>query len=408
VSNGSPFDIAIVGAGIVGLATAWQLQRRHPGLRIAVVEKEDDVATHQSGRNSGVLHSGLYYPPGTLRARLCIEGKRELEEFATERGIPFRRCGKLIVAVQERELAALAALERRAAENGVEGVVAIGPEQMREIEPSVRGLRALLSSGTGVIDFRETARALAAEITSGGGDILTGRRVCAIKETAAGVRLATSRGDVIARALITCAGLHSDRLAAMTGHRDDVRIVPVRGDYYALAAPAGEKVRALVYPVPDPAYPFLGVHFTRTIHDEVHAGPNAVLAFAREGYRRRDVSVRDLGDLLAFPGFYRMARVHAATGLKELARDLSRRAFAASLRRYIPTIADSDLTLRPSGVRAQALDRGGRFLDDFSFSGSGRVLHVRNAPSPAATASLAIGRHLVAEAEKRFEWGRQR
>jgi L-2-hydroxyglutarate oxidase LhgO len=396
------FDVAVVGAGIVGLATAWQLQRRHPDLRVAVLDKEADVASHQSGHNSGVLHAGLYYKPGTLRARLCIEGKRELEAFAAARGIALRRCGKLVVAVEERELPALSALARRAVENGVEGVEEVGPERMREIEPSVRGMRALHSPGTSVIDFREVARALAREIEAAGGVMRTGARVSAMKERGGEIVLVTGVGDVVARSLITCAGLHSDRLAAMTGHRDDVRIMPVRGDYYTLAARAGDRVRALIYPVPDPAYPFLGVHFTRTIHDEVHAGPNAVLALAREGYRRRDVSMRDLRDMVFFPGFYRMARAHAATGLKETFRDLSRRAFAASLRRYIPEIADDDLVFGPSGVRAQALDRRGRFLDDFSFGGSGRVLHVRNAPSPAATASLAIGRHLVAEAEQRF------
>jgi L-2-hydroxyglutarate oxidase LhgO len=400
--DASPLDVAVVGAGIVGLATARQLQRCRPGLRLVVLEKESDLAAHQSGHNSGVLHAGLYYKPGTMRARLCIEGKREMEEFAAAHGIKTRRCGKLIVAVEERELAPLAALARRAAENGVEGVEEIGPERMREIEPSVRGIRALHSAGTSVIDFREVARALAREIETEGGVILTGRRVSAIKERAGEIVLSSDAGDVVARSLITCAGLHSDRLAAMTGHRDNVRIMPVRGDYYTLAPGARDRVRGLIYPVPDPAYPFLGVHFTRTVHDEVHAGPNAVLALAREGYRRRDVSARDLRDMITFPGFYRMARAHAATGIREGIRDLSRRAFAASLRRYVPEIADDDLVFGPSGVRAQALDRRGRFLDDFSFGGSGRVLHVRNAPSPAATAALAIGRYLARAATEQF------
>lgn len=395
-------DIAIVGAGIVGLATAWQLLRRHPDLRLVVIEKEPDVAAHQSGHNSGVLHSGLYYKPGTLRARLCLEGKREMEEFAAARGVPMRRCGKLVVAVDERELAPLAELARRAIENGVEGVVEVGPEAMREIEPAVRGIRALHVPGTGVIDYRDVARALVRDIEAGGGQILPGRRVTTIMERAGEVVVSTTGGDVVARALITCGGLHSDRLAAMTGHRDGVRIMPVRGDYYSLSPTAGARVRALIYPVPDPAYPFLGVHFTRTIHDDVHAGPNAVLSFAREGYRRRDVSMRDVLQMLSFAGFYRMAGAHARTGIGEIWRDFSRGAFAASLRRYVPEIADEDLTFGPSGVRAQALDGRGRFLDDFDFGGSGRVLHVRNAPSPAATASLAIGRYLAVEAEKRF------
>ena len=395
-------DIAVVGAGIVGLATAWQLQRRHPDLRVAVLEKEDDVAAHQSGHNSGVLHTGLYYKPGTLRARLCVEGKRELEAFANERGIAWRRCGKLIVAIGDRELAPLAVLARRAAENGVEDVEEMGPERMREIEPAVRGTRALHVPGTGVIDYRDVARSLAREIEAAGGQILPGRAATTIMERPEEVVIGTRTGEVRARAIITCGGLHSDRLAAMTGHRDGVHIMPVRGDYYTLSAAAQTHVRALVYPVPDPAYPFLGVHFTRTIHDDVHAGPNAVLALAREGYRRRDISPRDLGEMLAFTGFYRMAFANLATGIGETWRDLSRSAFATALRRYIPQIADADLSFGPSGVRAQALDARGRFVDDFSFGGSGRVLHVRNAPSPAATASLAIGRHLAGEAETRF------
>lgn len=404
MTEDKPFDVAIVGAGIVGLATAWQLQRKHPHLRLAVIEKEPEVAFHQSGHNSGVLHAGIYYKPGTLKARLCLEGKREMEAFAAERGIPFRRCGKIIVAVEERELEPLAALAARARENGVEGIEEIGRERICDIEPEVRGLRAILSSGTGVIDFPEVARVLAREIETGGGVVLLGREVTGIAAGSGEVVVSTTAGGVATRTLITCAGLYSDRIAAMTGHRDDIHVVPVRGDYYSFSPEASAKVRALVYPVPDPAYPFLGVHFTRTIHNHVHAGPNAVLAFAREGYRRSDFSPRDVLDMVTFPGFYRMAREHAATGLDEGWRDLSRHAFAESLRRYIPGIADSDLVFGPSGVRAQALKRNGKFLDDFSFGGSGRVLHVRNAPSPAATASLAIGRHLAAEAERRFDW----
>jgi L-2-hydroxyglutarate oxidase LhgO len=395
-------DIVIVGAGIVGLAAAWQLLRRRPDLRLSVIEKEADVATHQSGHNSGVLHSGIYYPPGSLRARLCREGRREIEEFAAARGIALRRCGKLIVAVEERELGPLAALARRAVENHVEGVREVGPEALREIEPAVRGIRALLVPVTGVIDYRDVARALVRDIEAAGGQILRGRRVTAIKEGPAEVVVTATNGELSARYVITCGGLHSDRLAAMTGHRDRVRILPVRGDYYSLSPRAAAKVRSLIYPVPDPAYPFLGVHFTRTIHDEVHAGPNAVLALAREGYRRRDFSPRDVREMLLFPGFYRMARTNGPTGAGEWWRDVSRHAFAQSLRRYLPDIADEDLAFGPSGVRAQALDHRGRFLDDFDFGGSGRVLHVRNAPSPAATASPAIGRYLADEAGRRF------
>jgi L-2-hydroxyglutarate oxidase LhgO len=401
VSQGS-HDIAIVGAGIVGLATARQLQRRHPALRIVIIEKESGVGTHQTGHNSGVLHSGVYYKPGSLKARLCIEGKREMEEFAALHDVPMRRSGKLIVAIEPRELPALAELARRAVANGVAGVEEIGPERMREIEPAVRGIRALRVPGTAVIDFRDAARALARDVEAGGGQILPGRRVTTIMEKANSVVVSTTAGDVAARAVITCGGLHSDRLAGLTGHRDGVRIMPVRGDYYSLSPRTAARVRGLIYPVPDPANPFLGVHFTRDVHDHVHAGPNAVLALAREGYRRRDFSARDVGEMLAFGGFYRMAAANVRTGIGEMWRDVAKAAFAASLRRYIPDIAGEDLTFGPSGVRAQALDSRGCFLDDFSFGGSGRLLHVRNAPSPAATASLAIGRYLAAEAETRF------
>jgi L-2-hydroxyglutarate oxidase LhgO len=403
LEHGTRYDIVIVGAGLVGLATAWQLIRRRPALRLAVIEKEAGLAAHQSGHSSGVLHSGIYYRPGSLRARLCIEGKREMEEFAARHGVALRRCGKLVVAVEKRELAPLAALAQRARENGVEGVDEIGPERIREIEPAVLGLRALYVPGTSVIGFRDVARALAREIVELGGQILPGRGVTAIMDGPGGVLVETTGGEIHARALIACAGLHSDRLAAMTGHRGDVRILPIRGDYYTLSPRVAARVRALVYPVPIPAYPFLGVHFTRTIHDEVHAGPNAVFALSREGYRRRDVTPRDVVEMISFPGFLRMAAAHAGTGLGEVWRAGSRRAFASALRRYIPDLADHDLTLGPTGVRAQAIDRHGRFLDDFDFAGTGRVLHVRNAPSPAATAALAIGRHLAMEAEKRFE-----
>lgn len=398
-------DVAVVGAGLVGLATARALLARHPGLRLAVLEKEPEVAAHQSGHNSGVLHAGLYYRPGSLRARLCREGKQELERYAAEHGIPFRRCGKMVVAVDERERAALAGLRERAIANGAEGLEEIGPQRMREIEPAVAGLGALYSPTTGVIDFTAVARRLVADIESAGSAILTRRRVTGLAERAGRVEVRFEGGEVAARSVITCAGLHSDRVAALSGDEGDVRIVPFRGDYYTFGPGARDLVRALIYPVPDPRYPFLGVHFTRTIHDEVHAGPNAVLAFAREGYRRRDVSARDLADMFAFPGFRRLARAHGGTGAREFWRDLSRRAFLRALRRYLPALRAGDLTFGPSGVRAQALDREGRMLDDFSFAGSGRVLHVRNAPSPAATASLAIGRHLAEEAEKRFGLG---
>ena len=398
----SDADLAIVGAGIVGLATAWQLLRKHPALRVVVLEKEAGIAAHQSGHNSGVVHAGLYYRPGTLRARLCRDGGRELQAFCETEGIPIRRCGKLVVALDDREVAALATLADRARQNGVEGLREIGAAEMREIEPAVGGRRALLSPTTGVIDFREVARALARRIAEMGGAIETNHAVTGIEARRDRVELRSPAGNVSARFVISCAGLHADRVAAFTGDEGTTRIVPFRGDYYTFRPRAASLVRALIYPVPDPRYPFLGVHFTRTIHDEVHAGPNAVLAFAREGYRVTTVSLADLADMVRFRGFRRLARAHVKTGIHELWRDLSKRAFLGSLRRYIPELRGEDLVFGPSGVRAQALDEHGRLLDDFDFGGADRVLHVRNAPSPAATASLAIGRHHAAEAETRF------
>ncbi len=394
----------MIGGGIVGLATAYQILRKRPALRVLVLEKESDLAMHQTGHNSGVLHAGLYYPPGSRKARLCREGKEELERFAREKGIPFERCGKLVIAVDAGELDRLAAIRESARANGIEGVEEVGPERMREIEPHAAGARGLWSPSSGIIDFRRVALACAAEVAARGGVVETGVAVTAIRDAGAERVISTSRGDVIARDLIACAGLHSDRVAQMTGDAGGERIVPFRGDYYTLKPAARRLVRGLIYPVPDPRLPFLGIHFTKRIDGEVLAGPNAVLAFAREGYRRRDFSPRDLVETLAFPGFRRLARRHFATGLAETWRDFSKRAFTASLARFVPEIRRDDLVFGPSGVRAQSLSADGRLVDDFSIGESSHVLHVRNAPSPAATASLAIGRELAEMAAKRFGW----
>jgi L-2-hydroxyglutarate oxidase LhgO len=396
------YDVAIVGAGLVGLSTAYQLLRQRPGLRLVVVEKEANVAAHQSSHNTGILHAGLYYRPGSFKARLCREGKAELERFADEHGIPWRRCGKLVVALTEDELPRLRTLAERARANGVEGIEEIGPERIREIEPHVAGLRALYSPGTGVIEFRRVGGALANEIRSQGAQILTSCAVVGIADRGSELVLRTSRGEVLARRLVACAGLYSDRIAAMTGHDREHRIVPFRGDYYMFRAEARRLVRALVNPVPDPRLPFLGVHFTRRLDGEVLAGPNAVLAFAREGYRASDVSLRDLAETLSFPGFYRLLRNYIGTGARELWRDLVKSAFVRQVRRYLPELKVEDLRPGPSGVRAMCLDRKGRLLDDFSFAEGEKVLHVRNAPSPAATACLAIGRYLTQRAIERF------
>ena len=398
------FDLAIIGGGIIGLATAYKVLGLWPRLRVVVLEKEAGLATHQSGHNTGVIHAGIYYRPGSHRARLCREGKSELETFAVEHGIPFRRCGKIIVALDESELPRLAQLKERGLANGVEGLEEIGPERIREIEPHVAGIKGLYSPGTGVIDFRIVALACAEEVRRRGGEILNGRRVMSVAEEGEGLVIGTSGGEVAARRAVACAGLHSDRVAAMTGDAGDIRVVPFRGDYYKFRPEAASLVRALINPVPDPRFPFLGVHFSRRMDGDVLAGPNAVLAFAREGYTFGTISPRDLAETFLHAGFRRLMREYLATGALELWRDLFKPAYVKTLRRYLPALESRHLLPGPSGVRAQALGRDGKLLDDFSFAETRRVLHVRNAPSPAATASLAIGRHVAERAGRLFGW----
>ncbi|HET9613556.1 MAG TPA: L-2-hydroxyglutarate oxidase [Candidatus Limnocylindrales bacterium] len=397
------FDVVVVGGGILGLATARAIAESRPSLRIAIVEKEHELATHQTGHNSGVLHAGLYYAPGSLKARLCREGKAAIERFAEEHDIPFERCGKLVVALDERELARFAALKERAAANGVRGLEEVGPERIREIEPHAAGIRGLWSPETGIIDFRRVALAIAADLRAGGTEILAGRTVDRLVERGRDVVATTSGGDVVGRLGVVCAGLHADEIAARSGARADPRIVPFRGDYYTLRASARTLVRGLIYPIPDPRFPFLGVHFTKRIDGSVWAGPNAVLAFAREGYRRRDIRLLELARTVAFPGFVRLASRYARTGVAEMWRDWWKPAFVAELQRYVPEIRADQLEFGPSGVRAQALNRAGSLVDDFALSGTSRVLHVRNAPSPAATSSLAIGEMLARQALERLD-----
>ena len=396
-------DLAIIGGGIVGLATAYQLLRRRPGLRLAVLEQEAELAAHQSGHNSGVLHAGLYYPPGSLKARLCREGKAELETFLEEHRIPVEHPGKLVIALEPDELPRLEALRERAGANNVPGLQTIGAEQIQELEPHAAGIRALWSPTTGITDYRLVVAALADDVRAAGGAIQTSRRVTGFGNRGAEQVLQTSRGPLVARDVIACAGLWSDRVAALAGDPGRDRIIPFRGDYYTLTPDARPLVRGLIYPVADPRFPFLGVHFTRRIDAQVWAGPNAVLAFSRTGYRRSDVNLRDLASTLGNRGFLRLAARFWRMGAVELWRDWSKPAFLAALRRYVPELRADQLVFGPSGVRAQALDPDGTLVDDFRIGDSRHVLHVRNAPSPAATASLAIGRELAERAIERFE-----
>ncbi len=395
-------DVIVIGGGLIGLATAMALLEAHPGLRVVVLEKEAAIGTHQSGHNSGVLHAGLYYQPGSLKARFCREGRLALTGFAAERGISFRQTGKLVVATRESELPRLAALGGRGRANGL-AVRELGPGEITAIEPQVRGIRALHIPESGVIDYQQVAAAYADEVTGRGGGVRCGYGVRALVRTAAGWVAETGAGPVAARAVIACAGLQADRIAAMSGQLSgSYRIVPFRGDYYTFRPHARDLVRGLVYPVPDPAFPFLGVHFTRGIDGGLRAGPNAVPALAREGYRRSSVSARDTLDSLRFPGLRKLARAYARTGAAEIWRDLVKPAALAEMRRYLPALGPRDVTFGPSGIRAQCLSRSGAMVDDFLIEEGDAIIHVLNAPSPAATASIVIGRHLAGRAAGAF------
>lgn len=387
-------DVLVVGGGIVGLAAAYALSRAAPGTDVVVVEKEPAPAAHQTGHNSGVIHSGLYYRPGSLKARFAVEGAREMVDFCREQGIPCEVTGKLVVATDRAELPRLHALAQRGRDNGIP-LRELGATQIAEIEPRVAGVAALQVLTTGICDFRAVAAAYA---RLSGARLRTGNAVLAVAHRADGVTVTTTLGEIRARVLVNCAGLHSDRLARLAGDEPGLRIVPFRGEYYELAPERRELVRGLVYPVPDPAFPFLGVHLTRDLGGGVHLGPNAVPALAREGYRWRTASPADLLDTLRWPGAWRLAARHWRAEAVELRRSLSKRAFTAAVRRLLPEIREEDLLPAPAGVRAQAVGRDGTLLDDFVFGGHGRVVHVLNAPSPAATASLPIGREIARRA----------
>jgi L-2-hydroxyglutarate oxidase len=397
----SRYNIIVIGGGAVGLGVALEITRRFPRQRLLVLEKEDRVARHQSGHNSGVIHSGVYYKPGSLKARLCVAGAAAMVEFCREHGIPHQVCGEVIVATQEEEIPRLEQLRLRGEANGLTGLRLIGPEELREIEPHAAGLKALLVPSTGVTDYALVC-AKYAELIATDGAVLTSAAATGIKRSASEIVVETPRGAFAADALINCAGLYSDRISRMAGDDPGVMIVPFRGEYYDLAPESASLVRALIYPVPDPRFPFLGVHFTRRITGKVDAGPNAVLALAREGYRHTDIDLGDLTSALAFPGFWRMARQHWRNGLGEWHRSLSKAAFVKALQRLLPEIGEKDLVPGGSGVRAQALKPDGALVDDFQFVPSGKILHVLNVPSPAATASLTIGKAIVDMAGRNF------
>jgi L-2-hydroxyglutarate oxidase LhgO len=373
---------------------------RFDGLRVFVLEKEGGVAAHQTGHNSGVIHSGIYYAPGSLKARLCVQGSRALYAYCAEHGIATERCGKVVVATEERDLSRLDEIHARGRANGVEGVALLGEDELREVEPAVRGIRALYSPATGIVDFRLVAASLAKEIVGLGGAIRLRTAVHGMSRPRdRRVRVITAAGPVESRVVITCAGLYSDRLARMTGGPASPRIVPFRGRYHALEPGASGLVRGLVYPVPDPSFPFLGVHFTKQISGEIWTGPNAVLALAREGYRGWDVNPRDLWETLSYSGFRTLARRYWRTGLGEVRGDLSKRTFVRALQSLVPAVRVEHLAGTHAGVRAQALSSDGQLLDDFWFDRADRVLHLRNAPSPAATSSLALAKEVVGGAE---------
>ena len=388
------YDYLIVGGGIVGLSTALALGQRHPQARIAVCEKEDHWAAHQTGNNSGVIHAGVYYKPGSLKAKFAHAGQRSMVEFCREQGIAYEVCGKLIVATAQGELERLEGLYQRALANGLEAQK-VGPEQIREREPHVRAVAGIYIPSTGIVNYTQVTEAYARIVGEQGGELHLGTKVLAIKERKDRVIVKTSRGKMQARFLINCAGLHSDRVASLAGTRTNMKIIPFRGEYYELVPEKRHLVKALIYPVPNPNFPFLGVHFTRMIDSTVHAGPNAVLALKREGYKKTDIDLRDLSEVLSYPAFWKLAGKYMGEGLKEMLRSASKALFVHSMQRIIPEIRPRDVVPTHAGVRAQALLRDGTLMDDFVIINSGRSIHICNAPSPAATASIEIGKAIV-------------
>ncbi|MEN1679230.1 MAG: L-2-hydroxyglutarate oxidase [Planctomycetota bacterium] len=395
-------DLLVVGGGIVGLATAYRFSQAHTGKRVAVLEKEPRLAAHQTGRNSGVVHSGVYYKPGSLKARYCVEGRLQLEAFCQEHDVAYEQCGKVIVAIDDAEASRLDEIERRGNENGVP-CERIGVERLRELEPHAAGVAALHVTVTGIVDYVGMTQKLADLLIESGGEVILDARVSGLQTRADGVTAETTAGNYTAPLVVNCGGLHSDRLAAMSGANPEARIVPFRGEYYELTADAQHLVKNLIYPVPDPQFPFLGVHFTRMVEGGVECGPNAVLAFAREGYRKTSFNAGDLAQALLFPGMRRIALKHWRMGLGEMWRSVSKPAFVKALQRLVPEIQSEHLQPIDAGVRAQAVLPNGELVDDFVIDSTPRVVNVINAPSPAATAALQIGQHIADQVAQRLD-----
>jgi L-2-hydroxyglutarate oxidase len=403
----SQYDLAIIGGGILGLATALKITAAHPQVRLLILEKEAQLACHQTGNNSGVIHSGLYYRPGSLKAQSCVTGRKALIAFCDQNSVPYEICGKVVVATSQAELPRLEELHRRGIANGLQGLEIIGPERLKELEPHAIGIKGLYVPETGIIDYKKVADAYAENVRNAGGDIRLSQKVVGILDLPAEIVLQTSGGDYRTKYLINCCGLQSDLVAKMMaanspGDQEEHRIIPFRGEYYKIAPQRQFLVRNLIYPVPDPNFPFLGVHFTRMAKGGVEAGPNAVLALAREGYRHTNVNVKDLWQTVSFGGFWAMTGKYWRTGFGELYRSLSKAAFVRALQKLLPEIRESDLVPGGAGVRAQAVSASGALIDDFVIKQSARTIHILNAPSPGATASLAIGQSIAEMAAKNF------
>jgi L-2-hydroxyglutarate oxidase len=387
-------DVAIIGGGIVGTATGMILSQK--GYSVIVLEAEEKLAAHQTGNNSGVIHSGIYYKPGSLKAKNCVEGRELMYRFCSENNIAYERCGKIIVAVDENEIPSLDEIERRGLANGLKGLKKLNKEEIKEYEPKANGVKGLFVPDTGIVDYTKVTNAFASKIMESGGEIKTNRRFISIKRYQGELILKTTSGEIKYKLLINCGGLQSDRIAKICGINPGLQIIPFRGEYCKLKPEKEYLVKSLVYPVPDPKFPFLGVHFTRMINGGIEAGPNAVLAFKREGYSKKDFSLRDIKEMVTYLGFWKMAAKYYKTGFEEFRRSFSKPAFVKALQKLIPDINSNDIYPAGAGVRAQAVDSNGKLLDDFRIIESERMIHVLNAPSPAATASLSIGR-IIAE-----------